>query len=81
MGSGAAGPEEAARKAGERRRAAPGPGQTKTGFWRTGLQARGGGSCPVALVLPGPSGSPLLVFHKPGEALNQQKCVKAQRAR
>lgn len=82
MGSGAAGPEEAARQAGERRRAGPGPGQTKkTGFWRAGLQAYVVASCPVATVLPGSSGSLLLVFNKPEKVLNQQKCVKAQMVR
>lgn len=63
----------------ERRRAAPGPGQTKrTNFCSAGLKACVAASCPIAMLLPGSSGSPLLVFNKPEKGLDQQKCTKAQ---
>ena len=63
----------------ERRRAAPGPGQTKrTDFCSAGFKACVAASCPIAMPLPGSSGSPLLVFNKPEKVLDLQKCIKAQ---
>lgn len=64
----------------ESRRAVPGPGQTKRmNFCSAGFKACvAAASCPIAMLLPGSSGSPLLVFNKPEKVLDQQKCSKAQ---